>query len=391
MKQSEKSDRKVVFVHDGPMRFDANGQLIVTNNTLLLKKRYEYLGAQVSFMMRAINTTIVENENSGKKINFIQIPAFNRLSSLKNYFNAKQKIAEAIKSTDIAVIRLPSTIGAVAVHFARKFKKPYIVEVVGCPWDTLVNYSLTGKLYAPFARIKLKSKVRRAPYLVYVSQKFLQQRYPSSGFQTCISNVIINQTVQSIDNRINAYSTLKHKTNITLSTLGAVDVPYKGQEFVIRAVAELKTLGYSVHYRIAGLGDTKRLKAIAEKYQVADLIHFEGLLERSEIFKLLDDTDIYVQPSLTEGLPRSVVEAMSRGCICIGTNVGGIPELIQPDLLFSRGKVSQIVDLIIRIIKLENPEQIVLRNFELSKSFNSDVLEKKRIDFYDRFLSYNGM
>ena len=38
---------------------------------------------------------------------------------------------------------------------------------------------------------------------------------------------------------------------------------------------------------------------------------------------------VYIQPSRIEGLPRALIEAMSRGCACVGSSVGGIPELLN--------------------------------------------------------------
>jgi glycosyltransferase involved in cell wall biosynthesis len=386
-----KLNRKVVFVHDGPFRFDINGDLIITNNIVSLKKRYEYLGGDLTFMLRGIHTKDTNTENKDVKVNFIQVPVFNRPHQFKNYFKARHIVESTIKNNDVAVIRLPSTIGALAVTFAKKFKKPYIIEVVGCPQDTLLNYNLMGKLYAPFAKLKLKSKVKNAPYLIYVSNSFLQKRYPSSGNQIAISNVIINETSDSIIQKIERYKSLNSKSRILISTLGAVDVPYKGQEYVIRAISNLKKTGYDVHYHIAGLGSVDRLRSIAKKEGVENQVHFEGLLNRESLFALLDKTDIYVQSSLTEGLPRSVVEAMSRGCICIGTDVGGIPELIQPELLFKKRSVNQITKLILRIINMDNREEIAVRNFEIAKSFNYDILEEKRKIFYNKFIEIEAL
>ncbi len=387
----EKANRKVVFVHDGPFRYDVNGELIVTNNTLLLKKRYEYLGDELTFMLRAIQTDVVNTENKDVKLNFVRVPAYNRLHLLKNYFKACRIVESTIKNTNVAVIRLPSTIGSLAVKYAKKYHKPYIIEVVGCPQDTLKNYSLTGKLYAPFAKLKLKFKVLNAPYVIYVSSFFLQKRYPTRGNQTSISNVIMNTNENIVANKIESYKTLNTTSEISLSTLGAIDISYKGHEFVIRAIAKLKTQNYNIQYHIAGLGSKIRLLSIAQKLGVENQIHFEGLLNRNEIFSLLDKTDIYIQPSLTEGLPRSVVEAMSRGCICIGTNVGGIPELIQPNLLFDKKSVNQIVTLIKEIVNHTSPELISERNFQLAKLYNNEILERKRIDFYNMFLKQNDL
>ena len=69
---------------------------------------------------------------------------------------------------------------------------------------------------------------------------------------------------------------------------------------------------------------------------------------------ILTDSDIYIQPSLQEGLPRAVVEAMSTALPCIGFNTGGIPELLEPEYIVKLKNVDGIVQ---RIKILEDIEK----------------------------------
>lgn len=98
--------------------------------------------------------------------------------------------------------------------------------------------------------------------------------------------------------------------------------------------------------------------------------------------RILDKTDIYIQPSLQEGLPRAVVEAMSRGCPVIGANTGGIPELISKECIVSRKSEQSIVRAIINMLKDNRLNEEAVRNFEKSKLYNENLLEVKRNDYY---------
>ena len=76
---------------------------------------------------------------------------------------------------------------------------------------------------------------------------------------------------------------------------------------------------------------------------------FLGLKTSKEVMKILKDADIYLQPSLQEGLPRSVVEAMSVALPCIGFNTGGIPELLEPEFVVDQKDVKGIVRCLIHL------------------------------------------
>jgi len=290
---------------------------------------------------------------------------------------------------DILIARVPSFISYFAQEAAIKYHKPYLIEVVACAWDAFWNYANLAKLVAPFALYRCKKSVAKAEYAIYVSNKFLQNRYPNTKKTSAISDVILPEIPDDvIKKKIDRLSSIKDKFVIT--TLAAVDVLYKGQHIVIKAIADLIKSGYHVEYHIAGSGDRTRLKNIAERFGVVNQVIFEGMLTADQVFELLDNTDIYVHPSFTEGLPRAVVEAMSRGCVCIGSRAGGIPELLDDICLFDTGRVKQII----RILeKLFQDKHLLIRqsitNFEHAKKFKHTFLEQKRRSFYDEFISNN--
>ena len=174
----------------------------------------------------------------------------------------------------------------------------------------------------------------------------------------------------------------KHTFN--LMTTAAVDVRYKGQEYVIKAIPHLKNKGINITYYIVGDGDQSYLKSIASKYGVEKNIVFTGRKRIDDVFRLLDDVDIYIQPSLQEGLPRSVIEAMSRGCIVIGARTAGIPELIDDKYVVRKKSVSDIYKLIYEIDAYDKKTimQIAKRNIEKSKEFEEEVLNKRRYKYY---------
>lgn len=299
------------------------------------------------------------------------------------------KIETGMRECDLVICRCPAISAFRAAEIARKLSKPYIAEIMGDPWDSYWNHGLQGKAIAPYMFFKMKNIVRNADYATYVTTEYLQSRYPCMNESIAASNVLIEETTEAIlQKRIERLNVLDRK-NITLMTTAAIDVWYKGQQYVIRAIPALNKAGVRIKYRIVGEGDNSFLKGIAQDVGVLDQVEFSGRLPLNQVFELLDDTDIYLQPSLQEGLPRSVIEAMSRGCACIGARTAGIPELLQDDKIVKRKSSNEIAEKILTYIEtpLQDRETISRRNFQESKKFHKDKLDAIRNEYYDRIKS----
>jgi glycosyltransferase involved in cell wall biosynthesis len=177
---------------------------------------------------------------------------------------------------------------------------------------------------------------------------------------------------------------------VVLGTVANLDVPYKGHDLVIRALASLGEARERFVYRLIGPGDPDRLKRLAEDLGVSAQVEFAGPCPREDIPAALDGIDIYLQPSRQEGLPRAVIEAMARGCVVIGSRTGGIPELISEPWLVGRGDWKAIAALLSRIDSLPTIEAAT-RNHAKAGEFQMEVLEAKRRQFYDRFLAEHAL
>lgn len=297
----------------------------------------------------------------------------------KNY----KLLLNEVKSCSFLIVRVPSNLGDLAAKIAKKNCIKYMTEVVGCAWDALWYHSIKGKILAPFMHCQAKRTVKFANYSLYVTQQFLQTKYPTLGLSVGVSDVSIENISQLVWSKRKEKIRLRSGEHLYLMTAAGVHVRYKGQQHVIRAIPLLNARGINVTYFVAGKGDQHYLKKIAKRYGVAEQVVFPGSLTREQIWEHLDKADIYIQPSLTEGLPRAVVEAMSRGCACLGTNVGGIPELIGPEMLFKPKRHKEIVEKILLLNNNEYLEKIALQNLVKAEQFEQGILEKERNTFMD--------
>jgi len=115
---------------------------------------------------------------------------------------------------------------------------------------------------------------------------------------------------------------------IVLGVVSRLD-PMKGLEHLIRALALLDARP-TLKLRIVGNGDCREsLQQLAQDLGISERVVFSGFKQGQDLLNELDRFDIYVFPSLWEGLPYSLLEAMRAGLPIVSTDVGGISEAIR--------------------------------------------------------------
>jgi glycosyltransferase involved in cell wall biosynthesis len=389
---------KVLFCHDGPLRRDEfNNYYGIAHNDEMFKRYYNI--AEELYVLIRVN--YVCKKDAEKNLSKITLSPFEviecpNISNLKGMFLNKRKakaiIYKAVKNADYIVARLPSFIGNLAVGYANKLDKPYLVEMVACPWDALWNHSLKGKIMAPYMYFKTKKLVNEAKCAIYVTNEFLQKRYPTKGKSVNCSNVALKKFDDNVlVNRFNKINKMKENSKIVIGTTAAVNVRYKGQQYVIKALGKLKKQGITNYeYQLIGGGDQTYLKSVAEKYNVTEQVKFLGSIPHDKVFDWLDTIDIYVQPSRQEGLPRALIEAMSRGVPAFGAKTAGIPELLEAEYIFSNTRKN--IDEICNILQSFNKDTMrtqAKRNYVEAKKYDKKIIEERRRKFFEEFRELN--
>lgn len=384
--------RKVLFVHNGPLYRSSDGGVYGSHFSEAIKQRYLQLGDHVTFLMR--EELLVDDPSRYSKIepsqfSFVPVPNLMSLFGCAlNHRAAMDIIAREVKEADVIVARIPSLTSRLALNHARLLDKPCLVECVACNWDALWNHHWKAKIAAPWYYFAQKRVLWDASDVVYVTEEFLQSRYPTKGKSVIISNVDIptpspeklNQRLRHIEDNAEKARSLK------LVTVADVGVPYKGQADVIKALPKLSEQGVSAEYHLVGGGDQTRMRALARRLTLEDRVVFHGALEHSNVLTLLQTMDLYIQPSRQEGLPRAMIEAMSCGLPCAGAQTGGIPELISPEFIFSAGNIEQMVKVIAALSKSTIQKTEARKNFDRAKDYGRGILEERRANFYEQFL-----
>jgi glycosyltransferase involved in cell wall biosynthesis len=380
---------KGLFCHDLPIYKDINGEYCSTTLTDDFFKRYFSVVDELAVATRVYSLDCTYSEAHQERITLhnIKIVEFPNLNKPKYVLSripkAKKVLKKEIENSELVFIR-GGTIARMASKICRKIGKKYLTEAAGCAWDEYWNYSILGKVIAPYVELEAKIGIWQSGYVIYVTEKWLQSRYPTKGVSTYASNVILQEVDdKALEKRLNRINSRKPDSTWVIGTTGGISNKAKGQQYVIKAIAKLKDK-IDIRYELAGTGSNEYLSKVAKKYHVEDRVVFKGELTHMEILDWLDSIDTYIQPSMQEGLPRSLVEAFSRGCPAIGSTTGGIPELLDEDFIFKRGNVDSLVEVMKKFYKYDWAS-CAERNHKKAKEYVIDNLNERREKIYKEY------
>ncbi|ALS26652.1 family 1 glycosyl transferase [Paenibacillus sp. 32O-W] len=388
----------ILWAHDHTFYFNDSGKFF-SGGKLPYAVWERYLGVFSSLTVACRGQKVPSDDSlkrktlsSGPNVDFLVLPSLsNPVNKLTKRGYVDQLLTEAVGKADAVIARMPSEIGSEAIRVARKLGKPYAVEMVACCWDGLWNYgNLQGKLYAPLALRKTRALVKKAPFALYVTEQFLQRRYPCSGGTTAAcSNVEIPEPEPEVlEKRLAGIR--PGKRDITVGLIGSLNGKTKGIDVALKAFAGLRQEMPDARLRILGDGPSDGWKSLAERLGVADGVEFCGVLPSgAAVFEWLDGIDIYIQPSFQEGLPRATIEAMSRACPVLGSTAGGIPELIAPDCLHQPGNVKQLTQQLVEAAGNDEWRRVQAKaNFNRAHQYTKEKLDQRRREFWLSFRDY---
>lgn len=304
---------------------------------------------------------------------------FMKLPSLKRKLNLL-----ADTNQGAYILRIGSPIADLLVPILKKRSIPYAVEVVGDPWDVFAKGAISHPV-RPLLRLyfayKLKKQCAGAKFSSYVTEHALQKRYPPRNSVKTINASSINLSKDFL---------FENKTfgrdDFDWVFVGTLEQFQKAPDILIRSFKIL--LNKHPRARLNFVGDGRKrlvLEELAISLGVQDSIYFHGSVASSEqVREFLVSSPFFVLPSRGEGLPRAMIEAMACSCLCVGSDIGGIRELIDAEWIAPVNDVEQLAQKMIKIMdqSVEQKNIISSRNFHKAKDYLGDKLENRRKDFY---------
>jgi glycosyltransferase involved in cell wall biosynthesis len=230
---------------------------------------------------------------------------------------------------------------ALFVRTARSFGVPSIIHLHGSEMQTFYN-SLS-----PARQKSVGLVLEKAEAVVVLSEswrKFVQEIAPRARI-TVLNNYVV---LPSLDEK-SPDTTAETKFNVLfLGLLGQ----RKGIYDLLQCWPAVTEVFPGARLRIGGNGEVELAKQRAAELGIEHSVEFLGWIDGERKLELLRDADVFVLPSYNEGLPMSVLEAMSFGKAVITTRVGGIPELVSDGddgLLINAGNLAQLTTALLRL------------------------------------------
>lgn len=216
-------------------------------------------------------------------------------------------------------IKIVHVQGSVGASFWRKAIFIYIAKF----FHKKVVWHMHAGRFAVFYqqhRYAVRKVVNKSDVIIALSEYW--KEYFKNEFPT--------KRVEIIKNVISAPRVHKQQTGyFTLLFLGLLG-RNKGIYDLLECIRDHKVeFQGKLKLYIGGNGEIEHVKQLIKEYGIADIVIFEGWVSGDKKIELLNKSDAYILPSYKEGLPISILEAMSYGMPIISTPVGGIPEIVS--------------------------------------------------------------
>jgi glycosyltransferase involved in cell wall biosynthesis len=276
-----------------------------------------------------------------------------------------------------------------ALAIQRKTKAldyPFGVYIIANPYDVFSPGAVRNPL-RPFFRWlaprQLRSLCQSASAAAYITEAALQQQYPPSPTAFATYYSMAELTDEAFVEQPRTFS--PRQTSWTLITVGAMSQLYKAQDILIEAIARCVRQGLDLQLVFVGDGQYRSmLEAQAAGLGIGDRCHFRGQLTTGSVVRQeLDQADLFVLPSRQEGLPRAMLEAMARGLPCLGSTVGGIPELLPSEDRVPPANITALTDKIREMVADgDRLTHASARNLRRAQDYREHCIQDRRTTFY---------
>ena len=331
-----------------------------------------------------------KEEMIAKGVHIQQIDFTRSLGNIKQQLKSVRQVKQLLKNRYDLIHCHSPICAAITRYVARKNRKKYGTSVLytahgfhfydGAPLKNWIIFYPIEKILSKYTdvlitinkedynRARKKFKARQTKYIHGIG-------IDSEKFSASFNNVNKKRNELGIEDN-----------DIMILSVGELSVR-KNQRIVIEAIAKIKNP--HIHYFMAGIGNMhQEYENLAKELNINENIHFLGY--RTDISELCCSADLYVFPSLQEGLPVALMEAISCKVPVICSDIRGNTDLIaDQNCLFNSQSSDSLAKCLKRIIGNKGREEIrakldavVDENYKRLKMYNIENVHKEMKSIY---------
>lgn len=249
----------------------------------------------------------------------------------------------------------------------------------------------------PFQSFGIKNKLVAIPFKIIFQHIFRKSKYIISlggKLSEILSKYLSKSKIAEIPNAINFFENSSAKQFENKSTTKFLFVARfshnKGIHVLTEAIKQLNLEGFQekIHFTLAGEGPL--YNEVKKKFAYPN-ITYTGFINDNELSELYKTSDVFLFPTLFEGMPTVVLEAMSYGMPIIVSDTGATSVLVDSTngFLISPGSVSQVKKAVVNFIKLNAKEKQVMSGNSLKRVKDNFVWDKVALKYLELFNSIN--
>ncbi|GAA4233941.1 hypothetical protein GCM10022291_12240 [Postechiella marina] len=281
-----------------------------------------------------------------------------RLFSIFSFYNEIKKII-IIEKPNVLHAHAMFFCGIPALLLAKKYKVPFVYEVRSL-WMLKKEKKKTSKISDLIERLLFKTEcfvMKKANQVVVINEN-LKQVIVNSGVPSDKIVLINNAVNTTLINKLKDIDAVKERDEVRFGYIGTL-TPHEGIDMLIEAFNIFNLKHPKSRLIIFGCGiEEERISQLA---QGNNKIDFKGKIDPNEVYKAFNAIDIIVNPRYKNKLTDSVtplkpLEAMAYSKLVIGSDVGGIKELVKHEkngFLFSSGSVKELVKTMEYVVNLD--------------------------------------
>lgn len=165
-------------------------------------------------------------------------------------------------------------------------------------------------------------------------------------------------------------------SDFVAAVIGRIAFGQKGQDFLVKAIATYREQLQGILFWIIGDGpDTPKLRDLIRELRIEDRVRL--IPWSTDIYSFYSAINLLLIPSLFEGLPQVMIEAMWYGRPIVASNIDGMAEVLPREWLFRRGDSESLVETLLRMRSADNSRYVAAHKRRVIEEFSMTSFQQR--------------